>query len=238
MQTKAFLLRSAFVLAALVPAGTLFASDTIRADVLVDVTDAGGAVAPATPGQPVYYLPFPVGYHDKGGAKPGERTPPAPDQIEHLFAKALAADGYLLCSKQLPPSIVLTFEWGYAAPAIGRATVLGGRTEISDSDSDVMRTIVGGKWLANVQIDDPGAERQILQDAAGVPQYYATVTALDYKAMLQKKRVPLWIARLSTEAAGVSADDALATIIAAGGPRFGKRTMKPLLIVTPIVHPE
>ena len=218
-------------------AGSLLAQDC-RVDVVVDMTEAGRAVARPTAERPVCYFPFARGYREMGEVRPGQQALPAAESIEHLFFQALAADNYLLPTKQSAPSLLFVFEWGYIVPHVGRATGAGGRTEMSgnSSETDFALNLVGGQWLTSAAADDLDLQKGILTDAAKLPRYFVMITALDFKASLQKKKVLLWVARASTEAAGLSLADAIPTLISAGVPKFGKATVKPILFAAPIVR--
>ena len=231
-------IRLALGFAAAFSAGALRAQDC-RVDLVIDMTDAGRALAQPTADSPAFYFPLAAGYREIGNiGKTSLQTSPPPATVENLFFGALAASNYRLLTKQSAPTLLLIFEWGYIVPHVGRAVGAGGTTELAD-DSDetaAMTSIVGGDWLNSLPMDDVGSESQVLLGAVKVPRYYVKITALDFKSSMQKKRVVLWIARVSTEAEGLSLADALPTLISAAGPKFGKETVKPLLFAAPVIH--
>jgi hypothetical protein len=113
-------IRIAFCLGALLPARIALAdydSGDARVDVVVNMTDAGRKVPPPTPDNPAYYYPVTRGYTQGGTILTGEKPPPPTVEVEHLMAKALAEQGYLVATSH-PPSLVLIFWWGYKAPEI------------------------------------------------------------------------------------------------------------------------
>ena len=216
-------------------------ADDCRVDVVVDVTNAGAQLAQPTADHPIYYFPFAQGYREMGDLKAAQ-PPPRPEAVEHLFFKALTADQYRYPTKQTPPTVLLVLQWGYVAPPLARAVVSGAQPLTSDNSDEFAFAfnLVGGDRLrpetgAGVDLDP---QRAILTDAARQPRYFVTVTALDFKSALEKKRVLLWTARVSTEAEGLSVADALPTLIAAAGPHFGQATAKPLLFAAPIIRAD
>ncbi len=97
----------------------LAADNDMRVDVVVNMTDEGYKISRPTPDKPAYYFPFTAGYIQSGAVLTGEKPPPPSPEIEHLLAKALAEQGYLVMNKKNHPSLILIFWWGYMAPIIG-----------------------------------------------------------------------------------------------------------------------
>jgi hypothetical protein len=112
--------RLGFFLAALFSTRAVFAADDnrLRVDVVVNLTDEGTKVPRPTPDKPAYYLPFTAGYIESGAVLAGEKPPPPAPEVEHLLAKALAEQGYLVMNKKNHPSLILIFWWGYMAPIL------------------------------------------------------------------------------------------------------------------------
>jgi len=111
------LVRFAFGVAALFFAsGAMADSSDLKVDLVVDVTDAGSKIPPATPEHPAYYYPVVRGYSPRGAVLPYQKPPPPLADVERLIAKELAKQGYWLATKQAPPSLLLMFWWGYKAP--------------------------------------------------------------------------------------------------------------------------
>ena len=90
----------------------------LMVDVVVDVTQAGKAVARPAPDQPAYYFPVTPGYSEGGDVLGGEKPPPPTAEVQHLIAKALYDQGYRVMNKAHQPSLLLIFWWGYKAPII------------------------------------------------------------------------------------------------------------------------
>jgi len=132
MKSNIPFIRLALVLAALLPVGSVRASDasstgvneddsdssgTTRVDVVVNLTDAGRKVSPPTPANPAYFLPMPGGYKDVGYAPfYGPKRNPPQSEIEGALYRALAQQGYQIMTHENHPSLVLAFSWGYMAP--------------------------------------------------------------------------------------------------------------------------
>lgn len=74
----------------------------------------------ATPDKPIYYQPIFFGYRAEGHlvtfyTKNPPMTARQTAQAEQLLVKGLAAQGYFIATKLSPPSLIITFEWGYRA---------------------------------------------------------------------------------------------------------------------------
>lgn len=66
------------------------------------------------------------------------------------------------------------------------------------------------------------AKNEMLVDQAAADIYYVVATAYDYKAMAQNRRLVLWRTRMTVSSAGVSAEQAMPTMVLNAGPYFGK----------------
>ncbi len=108
-------------------AGLFFASEVLADDGGISVylassyrNSAANSLVRATPIKPVYYQPLFFGYREEGYVvRYYTRQPPMTAhqtaQAAQLLAKGLAAQGYRIATKQSPPSLIITFEWGYKA---------------------------------------------------------------------------------------------------------------------------
>jgi len=250
-------IRLALCLAALFPARIARADDDndLRVDVVVDLTDDGAKIARPTAAHPAYFYPIVRGYTQAGAVVPGEKPPPPSWQVQHLIAKALAEQGYLLTTKQSPPSLLLMFWWGYKAPlfvgpssggagstnsgaganpetpggaalAINEALqsgVMG--TNVMENEGEMEQLVFGSNHDRNTNGYTNSVRLQSLSDASRVARYYVTVSALDFAAATQQKKlVVLWTEYISTDLYGHTLDEVLPSLIAAGAPMFGRDT--------------
>ncbi len=114
-------IRFALGLAALFPARAVFADDnSIRVDVVVNMTEEGYKLPPPNPENPTYYIPCTAGYLESGAVLVGEKPPPPTVDVQRMLARALADRGYLVMNKKHHPSIILAFWWGYMSPITGK----------------------------------------------------------------------------------------------------------------------
>ncbi len=253
-------LRIAVCLAALLPARAALADDSgdIKVDVVVDMTDAGRKIPRPTPEHPAYFYPVTRGYTEGGAVLTGEKPPPPPEEVQHLIAKALAEQGYLVATKH-PPSLALIFWWGYKAPDIigvsgdqapssvggpGQTSVwqaaLSGQLpqNISANHNEMEELVFGSEYapdpLANSG-SHPSLRVEALTNAARVPRYYLMVSALDFNSAVKKKPIVLWTARISTSLWSHTLEQVLPTLIATGAPRFGRDTDGPQITTEPTV---
>jgi hypothetical protein len=80
--------------------------------VITEVTDEGKKLPPVSPDHPAYYIAQTAGYVQVGDTSGGEKTL-APDEIERLLKKSLAANGYLPAKPPAqPPTLVVIYTWG------------------------------------------------------------------------------------------------------------------------------
>ncbi len=193
-------------------------------NVVVDMTDEGKKFAPPTKEKPAFYFPVVAGYREEGALVAGEKKPPT-NPVAHLLAKALAAQNYYVVGTKTPaPTLLLVFHWGYMNPQID---------ENPDPDNPQktfwnqreMLALVAGNTLKNV--GQFGFEREDILQAAQDERYFVIVSAYDFKAATEKKKVLLWRAKMSTPSNRVSLAEVLPSMITAGGPRFGRETKLP-----------
>ena len=100
---------------------------------------------------------------------------------------------------------------------------------VADYNQAAMVTLVAGTTLAR-QLSAAGStalsqiEWDRLKQAAAADRYFIIVSAYDFADSLKGQRTLLWRARLSTERHGVSLDDVLPALVAAGAPVFGRES--------------
>ena len=200
----------ALVSAALLIATAARAQNTLI-NVVVDVTAEGRSAVQPTPAAPVYYFPVTVGYQEEG-VWPSESLPP-PMEVQRTVARALAAQGYLLLTKQSPASVLLSIRWGRIAPSVGDPDL--------QNPEKGMATLVGGVNMGS-DVGDFNAHRDAFNQAASVPRYFITIEAYDFGSAIKKDKVPLWCARVSMQAAGKSLERAVPILAQAIAPLVGQ----------------
>lgn len=202
------------------PAARAF--NEIKVAVVVDMTDAGKKFPQPTPAHPTYFYPVTRGYTVGQGLIEGEKPPPPTAAVQHLIALALAKQGYLVATSQSPPSLILTFWWGYKAPVMNGAPL---PTDVMTHETELEELVFGSSHDRNTYEYNPSLRLQALAGAASVPRYYVTVSALDFAAATREKKiVVLWTAHVSTGLYGHTLEEVLPTLIATGAPQFGKDT--------------
>ncbi|WP_438481910.1 hypothetical protein [Oleiharenicola lentus] len=210
------------LLASLLLASSHAAQRDCEVNVNVDMTVAGRKIAPPTKEKPIHYYPV------VGSFKSATRGDPLPDQRKTLraFAVALARQNYLVMSQQVPPTVVLVFRWGAVDPEIEEFEIPGEASPLEVfSNQNEMFTLVGGNQVDPLSI--PMVQEAVNDDSRD-SRYFIVVTAYDYASFAQKKKVPLWRARMSTHSEGVMMDDVAAALITSGAPHFGVETKKPV----------
>jgi hypothetical protein len=244
--------RFAFCLAALLPARVVRADDdnNLKVDVVVDMTDEGEKITRPTPAHPAYYYPVVRGYTQAGDVVAGEKTPPPTPEVWRLIGKTLAEQGYQMGSKVSPPSLLLMFWWGYKAPIfVGASSGGAGSTNSgaggAPGGNNVERMLQAGVMPSNVMVNgnemeqlvfgsnhdrntysaNPTTRMDSLNFESRIPRYYVTISALDFAAATQQKKlVVLWTAYMSTGLTGHTLDQVLPSLIAAGAPMWGRDT--------------
>ncbi len=236
--------------------------NSIRVDVVVDLTDAAKAISRPSSAHPTYYFPIAKGYTTSGPTLAGEKSPPPVGQVEHMAAVALAQQGYLLARKKTPPTLLLIFWWGYKAPAMmngdndnsmssgligqsGNSVMSGAEaaamdgllpTHSSVNAHEMQELVMGTNFDPSPFHLYANPRQDIAENATRYPRYYFMVSALDFKAATEKRKyVVYWTARVSTELAGHTLDEVLPSLIARGAPMFGTDTDGPRFAESAIV---
>ena len=202
------------------------AKDT-EVNLVVDLTAEGKKIPPPSRERPVFYLPVLAGYREMGALVAGEKSPPSAP-VARLLAKALAAQGYLVMGEKTPPpSLVLVFHWGYLNPQIDEVA----SPNVADDPSDQLpaeifwnqKEMLG--LVVGHSMDKLGRfEREDVLQAARENRYFVLVSAFDFEAAGEKKKKLLWLARMSVPSNNVTLAEVLPTMIASGGPYFGRET--------------
>ena len=225
---RLLLLSAASVLAA----GASAAEPQIEVNVNVAMTPAGRKLPPPSPAKPVYYYPFVGGWREAGARVAGEQKPPA-KPIVHQLARALARQGYLVIdAEHREPALLLVIFWGYMNPEI---VDFGTPDEPQKEffNRKEMLALVGGQALGMLDLD---FEREAVLQGAEDDRYFVVVSAYDFAAARQKKKVLLWSARMSTPSAGVRIAEVIPGLITSGGPHFGRETTRPLWTPAPLAR--
>jgi hypothetical protein len=202
-------------------------------NVNVDLTEAGKKITLPTRANPAYYLPVAGGFKEEGAAVASADKPPPRLKVLHLLAVALAEQGYLVMGpKTPPPSVLLTFTWGSMNPEID---------EMGDSDTPAeafynqgqMLALVGGHTLNNL---DLYMEREPVMQGAKEDRFFVIVSAYDFAAAQQRKKVLLWRTKMSTPSARVTFGEVVGPLIKSGAPHFGRETDRPVWVSAPLDH--
>ncbi|MBC7367310.1 MAG: hypothetical protein H7343_10965 [Undibacterium sp.] len=193
-------------------------------NVVVDMTDEGKKFAPPTKEKPAFYFPVVGGYREEGAIVAGDKKPPT-NPVAHLLARALAAQNYYVMGNKTPaPTLLLVFHWGYMNPQIDDNPDPDNPQKTFWNQREML-ALVAGNTLKNVS--QFGYEHEDILQAAQDERYFVIVSAYDFKAATEKKKVLLWRAKMSTPSNRVSLAEVLPSMITAGGPRFGRETKLP-----------
>ncbi|MSU24382.1 MAG: hypothetical protein EXS32_11230 [Opitutus sp.] len=200
-------------------------------NVVVDMTEAGRKVAPPTKGQPAFYYPVLAGYRESGSLVAGEKSPP-PTPVAKLLAKALAAQHYYVMGAKTPtPTLILVFHWGYMNPQIDDTGDDENPSQIFWNQKEML-ALVAGNTVKNV--GSFSSEREDILQNMRDDRYFVIVSAYDFEAAKEKKKVLLWQAKMSTPSNRVSLAQVIPSMITAGGPRFGRETKLPESVTAPL----
>lgn len=212
-------------------AGARAAEPTFEVNVNGGFGPEGKKLPPPDAKQPVYYYPLVAGWTQKGALIAGEQKPPT-KPVVHQLARALAEQGYLVIDREHPtPSLLLVFHWGTVNPEIEDDGVPGGR-EVFYNQTEMV-ALLGGHTLGMLDLD---FEREAVLQGAKENRYFVAVSAYDFAAARQKKKVLLWSTRMSTPSDGRRIAEVLPGLIAKGGPRFGRETLRPVWESAPLAR--
>jgi hypothetical protein len=142
------------------------------------------------------------------------------------------------------PTLIVSIQYGYANPQIasfGSGPSTGNTNSLTSSDpiynvnfnQRQMLGLVAGNTLGNL---DDDFERQSVMQRSEQDRYFVMVSAYDFEAYRKAHKVVLlWQAKMSAPSDALpefaSALDALAR---AGGPFFGRETVRPAVLVLPV----
>jgi hypothetical protein len=204
----------------------------LEINVNVAMTDDGRKISSPTKSKPLYYFPLVIGYREEGERVAGETKPPT-KPIVHLLAKTLAEQNYLVVSSEHPqPSLLLVFHWGYMNPEVAEFGSPDDSQKVIFNQREMI-ALLGGQTLGMLDLD---FEREAVIQGAEDDRYFVLVSAYDFAAARQHKKVLLWQARMSTPSGGVTMAEVIPTLIASGGPQFGHESIRPTWVNAPVAR--
>lgn len=203
-----------------------------------EFTDYGRMLRPASPTQPVYYLPLPAGYKQLGAPMGGGKPPPVAD-LERAMKKSLAGNGYFAAEENGPkPTLVLIYYWGShntldpetraafpelaARNRLERAVLVGGKKYANQTRSNL-------EWGPG--LEERTVEREFLRDQINEDIYYVVASAYDYNSVARGDKKLAWRTSMTVNAIGVSMAETLGPLIAVASPFFGRETVEPQIDV-------
>jgi hypothetical protein len=224
--------------------------------VVVDVSEAGKKVAPPSPEHPAFYVPLVIGYREEGGVFAGEKAPPPQDVVLRHFAKTLAQQGYRVVGPDTgEPTLLLVFSWGSWNPLQDTMPIEASPDEaepnvpppgpgeltrtLPSSNGRNMLALVAGNTVKNIPwmpSNMTNTELENVRSDVADNRYFAVVAAFDWAAAQEKKRVILWSAKMSIRSTGVWLDEILPSMIASGGPFFGRETRERQEVTVPLMR--
>lgn len=204
---------------------TLFKSVWGDAIVATDTTEAGKALTPPTPKQPVYYKGLSLGR--RLGSIPGDAEPPV-KELNDFAARVLAKQGYLPMRPGGPePELLLVLQWGYLKPGASNLHWFLGYNPENDIGASATINMLGPevfrRGMRSREIDT------ILSDAQN-PIYGIILTAFDFKTARTTAPIAYWQTRIGLPANGKSMAQALPAMLVAAGPAIGRPADKPVFV--------
>ena len=207
--------------------GNFTLTKSVWGDVIVstDTTEAGKALTPPSPQQPVYYRGMSLGR--KLGSIPGDHEPDK-QKLTDFVAATLARQGYLGAHKGVhDPSLFLVVQWGYLKPGTEDLHWFLGYDPRQDIAAPTFPGHLGPEiWRRGFRSREIETILQDSQEAI----YGIIVTAFDYKSADTARPIVYWQTRIGLPANGKSMAEALPTMLVAAGPAIGHRSDKPVLV--------
>lgn len=197
---------------------TLFSRPSRDVFIVTDVTPDGRKVEPPTRQQPVYCEAMSFGCDF--GSMPGDKLPDSAELLK-VIVKILADQGYQGNNDTHPPTLLLTFQWGYRKGGIGNNLAYLGGEKL-----DLMWETENNSWInSNVLLRNMrSSASQKVMDVAAEDIYAVTICGFDYASTRSGKPVLLWQTRVAIPTTGVSMANALPRILAVAGPAIGRET--------------
>lgn len=232
-------IRASFLTIALFcPLFPLRAAVDAEVDVLVAVTvsEAGKKVERPSKQKPVYYIPIIAGYHEEGKIVAGEKVPNREDVLKRVH-RSLAKEGYLFDpTLKNKPSLLICLEWGSINPLTSEMTL--DASSSSSEESSTENTVVDfnrneraryltGNIASELESMPTGPRDKVLT-ALSDDRYFFILTAYDFsEARMNRKKTPLWRARMSAASQGVDLAAVIPALLESGAPYFGRETVIP-----------
>jgi hypothetical protein len=158
------------------------------------------------------------------GSQVGDKTPPSKEILDFVV-KVLADQGYQGNDENHPPTLLLTFQWGYLPRGLGNLSFLGG------DKLDLMWELENHAWInSNVLLRNMRSDAGIrLMETARKDLYGISITAFDYESAENEKPILLWQTRIAYPTRGIYMREALPKMIEIAAPSIGRETNKPIL---------
>ena len=185
-----------------------------------EMTPAGKAALKAVVGRPTVYLLQLGGYKQIQDTTAGEKAP-APEEVAKQVHAALMAQGLdpLRTTSKIKPDIFIVVHWGYMGP--GDVDMGDGFGTVSFNEEKMVSLVAGSSMN---QYDLSSLKRTELIQSAHDVRYFVVLSAYDFPAMEQHKKVLLWQARMSTPVNGTDLPAILPLLAKSGVGIFGKVT--------------
>jgi hypothetical protein len=155
----------------------------------------------------------------------------------------LAKQGYLPATTEHPPTLLVIWTWGTMNTDrlyTGSTDDLEGRQV---NRNQLLRFM--GAYKLGLISKDPGslqqstymsealfrdADSDMLLDLATEDLFVAAISAYDYAAAAQQKKVLLWSTKISCPSRGLAMKETLPAMLALAGPYIGRETVKPVSV--------
>lgn len=199
-----------------------FFTDQNDVIVVTDFTNEGRKREAPTKVSPIYCEAISFGLDF--GSQVGDKIPPSKEVLDYVV-KILADQGYQGNNEKHPPTLLLTFQWGYLPRGLGNLTFLGGDKLGLSWELENNSWINSNVLLRNMRSD--AAER--VMDTVKKDLYAISVTAFDYESAANNKPILLWQTRIAYPTRGIYMNVALPKMIEIAAPRIGRETDKPIL---------
>ncbi len=220
----------------------IFPKHDVEVIAVTDTTPAGLLRRPASPANPIYYQAVSAGYRDFGGIIAGEKIPPK-EEVMKVIAKVLAKQGYLPGTPEHPPALILIWTWGTMNTDMMYSGDVDDTQGRQINRSQLLR-FMGGYKLGLVSKEPssfsndmlmPGtlfrdADSELIAELATEDLYVIAISAYDFAAATESKKVQLWTTKISCPSRGLALPETLPAMLALAGPHIGKETAKPVQI--------
>jgi hypothetical protein len=204
---------------------TLFKNVWGNVIVSTDTTEAGKAVPPPSPQQPIYYTGMSLG--PRLGSIPGDQEPDV-KQMNQFVARILAKQGYLGARPDGPePELFVVLQWGYLTPGSEDLLWFLGYNPADDIAAPTFPGKLGPEVFRRGMRSR--LIETILEDSQGAI-YGIIVTAFEFKTARTAEPVARWQTRIGLPANGKSMTEALPVMLTAAGPAIGRPADKPVLL--------